>query len=122
MTFFSYFYKFQDIFFSIFIIISYGVIILSALGVLHGYPNLFIQLDLYMKIYICLFLIIRFNPIQVWIFNKKIIFTDLDRKISFTAGLIILTTTVIKEYILKFKNKIQNKIQNNQNNQKVDKN
>lgn len=115
MNFFNYFYKFQDIFFTIFIIISYVVIILSTLGILQSYPNFFIKFDFYMKIYICLFLIIRFNPLQVWIFNKKITFTELDRKISFTAGLIILTTTVIKEYILKFKNKIQNEMQNNQN-------
>ena len=51
-------------------------------------------LDYYLKIYICIFLIWRFNP-----FRSKIVFTDLDAKISFNAGLFILTSTALNEYI-----------------------
>ena len=53
----------------------------------------------YMRIYICLFLIWRFNPLRQFFVNKPIVFTNLDRKIAFSAGLIILSTTVIKEYL-----------------------
>jgi len=108
MSFFDSVYKFQDTIFTIFIIISYIIIILSGLGILKSYPDFFISLDYYIKIYICLFLIWRFNPITPYLFKQKMVFNDLDRKISFSAGLIILTTTFIKEYLINLKNKVTN--------------
>jgi hypothetical protein len=60
-------------------------------------------IDYYVRIYICLFLLWRFNP-----FRKINKFTELDRKIAFTAGLFILTTTALNKYLDDAKEKIKN--------------
>ena len=93
------FYQFQETIFNIFIAISWTLILLTTTGVFTEYPNVFDKVAFYMKIYICLFLIWRFNPLRQFFVNKPIVFTSLDRKIAFSAGLIILSTTVIKEYL-----------------------
>ena len=87
-------HKLQDNFFTIFIYTSYILIIISALGLSQKAPVYLQSLDYYVRIYICLFLIWRFNPLR-----KKFEFTDLDRKISFTAGVFILTTSALNKYV-----------------------
>jgi hypothetical protein len=94
-------HKYQERFFNMFIILTYILIILSALGLSYTVPKYVYSLDYYVRIYICLFLIWRFNP-----FRSYYEFTDLDRKISFSAGLFILTTTVLNKYIDHLKNYI----------------
>ena len=87
-------YDFQLFFFNTFVIISYILIILSFFN-LYGSASLFLnKLDYYIRIYICLFLIWRFNP-----FRSSYEFTNLDRKIAFSAGLFILTTSALKTYL-----------------------
>ena len=79
--------------FTLFLILFYAFAALSALGV---YPNAhkYVEvMDYYMRIYICLFLIWRFNP-----FSKHK-FDELDKKIAFIAGVIILTTTALNQYL-----------------------
>jgi hypothetical protein len=85
---------YQDFFFNIIIIVSYFLIFASALGLSKNAPKYLDSLDYYIRIYICLFLLWRFNPIFPL---KK--FTDLDRKIAFSAGLFILTTTALNQYL-----------------------
>ena len=101
MDYSSAFHQFQETVFNIFIAISWVLLILTFTGIFNEYPHVFDKIAFYMKIYICLFLIWRFNPIRHYLFHKKIIFTELDRKIAFSAGLIILSTTVIKEYLVR---------------------
>jgi hypothetical protein len=93
-------HKSQENLFDILIYISYFLIILSIFGISNTAPQYLNSLDYYVRVYICLFLIWRFNP-----FRTKYEFTDLDRKIAFSAGVFILTTTAINKYILYFKNK-----------------
>lgn len=100
MNYSSAFHKFQEIIFNIFIAGSWTVIMLTSTGMFNQHPLIFDKIAFYMKIYICIFLIWRFNPISPFFLNKPFIFTSLDRKIAFSAGLIILSTTVIKEYLL----------------------
>ena len=92
-------YKIQDRGFLIFIYISYFLIIIAALGFSQLAPKYLNDMDYYVKMYVCIFLIIRFNPF------RKIEFTELDRKIAFSAGLFILTTTAIAQYFDKIINK-----------------
>jgi hypothetical protein len=90
--------------FTLFFIIFYAFAALSALGV---YPNAhaYVEtMDYYMRIYICLFLIWRFNPLS------KHRFDELDRKIVFIAGMIILSTTALNQYLVWFKTKIANTV------------
>jgi hypothetical protein len=93
-------HQFQETIFNIFIAISWLLLILTFTGIFNEYPHVFDKVSFYMRIYICLFLIWRFNPIRQFFVNKPITFTSLDRKIAFSAGLIILSTTVINEYLL----------------------
>ena len=86
-------YSLQYKLFMVFLVLLYAFAILSALGV---YPNAhkYVEvMDYYMRIYICLFLIWRFNP-----FSKHK-FDELDKKIAFIAGVIILTTTALNQYL-----------------------
>jgi hypothetical protein len=88
-------HKFQDKLFNLFIIISWLLIIISALGFSQEAPKFLESLDYYIRIYICLFLMWRFNPLRT-----HYEFTDLDRKIAFSAGLFILTTTTLNQYLI----------------------
>ena len=107
MNYSSAFHKFQETIFNIFIAVSWLMILLTLTGVFNEYPDLFNYLAFYMKIYICLFLIWRFNPVRQLLLKKPIIFTSLDRKIAFSAGLIVLNTTVIREYLDYVKSKVK---------------
>ena len=100
MNYSSALHNFQEIVVNIFIAVSWLLIILTFIGVFTEYPQVFDKVAFYMKIYMCLFLIWRFNPIRHYLFHNKITFTELDRKIAFSAGLIILSTIVIKEYLV----------------------
>jgi len=53
----------------------------------------------YIKIYVCLYLIWRFNPLRS---NYEL--TKLDIKIAFNAGLFILATTALSEYLKNIEN------------------
>jgi hypothetical protein len=75
------------------------------LGLSTSAPQYLDNLDYYVRIYICLFLLWRFNP-----FRKLDKFTNLDRRIAFSAGLFILTTTALNKYLLDIKNKLVDKI------------
>jgi hypothetical protein len=55
------------------------------------------NIDVFMKYYISLFLLIRFNPLLT---NN---FTKYDKKIAFTSGIILFTSTAIGSYINNFK-------------------
>ena len=77
--------------------------ILSAFGLSQTAPNYLQSLDYYVRVYICLFLIWRFNPLRT-----HYEFTDLDRKIAFSAGVFILTTTALNQYIEQLKTILKN--------------
>jgi hypothetical protein len=83
-------YNIQNVGFNIFIIVSYFLLITANLGLWMSAPKYLILLNNIVSIYICLFLLYRFNP-----FRKKIQFTELDRKITFSAGLFLFTTKIM---------------------------
>jgi hypothetical protein len=93
----------QSNFFNLFIYISYALLFISALGISQTAPKYLDYMEYYIRIYICLFLMWRFNPLR-----EKYEFTELDRKIAFSAGLFILTTTALNQYIEELKKIFQN--------------
>ncbi len=95
-------HKFQEKFFNLFIVVSWILITVSLLGLSKLAPSFLEEIDYYVSIYICLFLIWRFNP-----FRTNYEFTDLDRKIAFSAGLFILTTTILNKYLVDIVNIIK---------------
>ena len=72
------------------VIATWVLYIISLLGLSLSAPKYLQWLDYLLKVYVCLFLIIRFNPIR-----KKVDFTDLDRKIVFISAMFLLTTTIL---------------------------
>lgn len=92
-------HRIQEILFNIFIVVTYFLIIISSFGISDSAQKYLKLLDYYVRIYVCLFLIWRFNP-----FRSYYEFTNLDRKIAFSAGLLILTTTALNEYLNDIKN------------------
>ena len=91
-------HKLQEILFNIFIVVTYFLIIVSSFGISDSAQKYLKLLDYYVRIYVCLFLIWRFNP-----FRSYYEFTSLDRKIAFSAGLLILTTTALNQYLNEIK-------------------
>ena len=80
--------------------LTYFLMIISFFGISVFAPSFVQSFDYYVKIYICLFLLWRFNG-----FRTQYEFTELDRKISFAAGLFILTTTILNTYVNEIKQK-----------------
>lgn len=98
-------HNFQENAFDYTFYLIYILIVISALGFSESAQKYIEQLDYYVRIYICLFLMWRFNPLR-----KHYEFTSLDAKIAFTAGFFILTTTALNQYITNIKDKAVNKV------------
>lgn len=73
-----------------FILSTYIFYIGAIIGVAFINPKWYHILDNIMKLYIGLFLFIRFNP-----FRGDVKFTELDRKISYHAGVFILSMLIV---------------------------
>jgi hypothetical protein len=101
-------YKVQDFWFNVFIVATYLLYILFAIGIFKSAPQYLEKLDYYVKIYISVFLLWRFNPF------RTIHFTELDRKIAFSAGIFLFTTSAVNQilttYLMDVKNNIISKI------------
>ena len=87
-------YSFQEYAFDIIIYLSYFLIILAYFGIFNNATKYINALNYYLKIYVCLFLIWRFHPF------RTTLMTEFDRKVAFRAGVFILTTTFINEYLV----------------------
>jgi hypothetical protein len=86
-------YEFQNIAFNYVIIISYILYFVIALGLFSNAPHYLQTLQYWIKIYISLFLIYRFN------FFQKVKFSELDRKVAFSAGLFLFSTTIFGQIL-----------------------
>jgi hypothetical protein len=84
--------------------ITYLLLILSAFGVAQWAPIYVHDIDLYSRVYISIFLLFRFNP---W---SNVTLTDLDRKIAFSAGALLLTTTFLGKYVAGVKQRVVQKV------------
>ena len=96
-----------EVMFDFIMSVSYILIVLTLLGFSTNAPIYLDTVHYYMKVYICLFLIWRFNP-----FMKVTLFTELDRKIIFSAGIFMLTATILNAYLIELQDKIIHFFQN----------
>jgi len=94
-------YHIQNTIFNYIIFISYFLYIIIALGISASAPQYLETIQYWVKIYISLFLIWRFN------FFRKIQFTDLDRKVAFSAGLFLFTTTILNQILTNYLKEIK---------------
>lgn len=85
--------KNQEKIFIFTIILSYILYFIAILGISTQAPVYLNYLEIIVKVYVSLFLIIRFNPFTT------IQFTHLDRRIAFSAGLFLFSTSIISEII-----------------------
>jgi len=96
--------EFQSKLFNLFIVLSYICLIAYALGISNDAKVYIEELDYYVKIYISLFLLWRFNMF------RKIKFSELDRKIVFSAGLFLFATTAINQILMNYLTSIKKTI------------
>jgi len=81
--------------------ITYVFYISIALGVYFISPQYINLLHNIVKLYICFFLIYRFNP---W---RTVNCTYLDRRVAFTAGFFLLSTTIFENILHYFLSKTE---------------
>jgi hypothetical protein len=91
---FNYLNSIEEKFFNIVIYTTYFLIFVIFIGFKNYAPKILDFINYYLKIYVCLFIIWRFNPLRK---VKEI--TSLDRHIIFNSGVIVLTTTILNSYL-----------------------
>ena len=74
--------------------ISIALILLTYTGIMYINPMYVNIVHNFLMYYVCVILLIRFNPLINS--NKSAIYTEFNRNVAFTAGLILLTTLVTK--------------------------
>jgi hypothetical protein len=94
--------KYQEYIFDLVLYTTYFLYILAALGLSATAPQHLSTLDYYTKMYVALFLIYRFNPL------RDVKFTSLDKKIAFSAGFFVFTTTALNQILESFKLQLNN--------------
>jgi hypothetical protein len=86
-------HSFQNRAFDFVVYITWFLYIIIALGLSANAPQYLDDLQYYVKIYISLFLIWRFNSF------RNINLTYLDRKIALSAGVFLLATTAVEGFL-----------------------
>jgi hypothetical protein len=76
----------------------YSIFLLTLTGIVTFAPTHILTLQIFLKYYVCLFLIIQFNPFKkIKRISKKDI--DFERKIAFSAGMFLLLTSALTQVI-----------------------
>jgi len=83
------------------IVISYILYFCIAIGVFLQAPEYLETLRNWVKIYVSLFLILRFNPF------RHVQFGSLDRMIAFNAGVFLLLTTSLTQVLITYVHEIK---------------
>lgn len=103
------FYDYELKFLNYFSFVTKLTVILFLIGIFQNKPYILIQFNFVVKIILALFLIYRFNSYR----KHKIEFTELDRKVCYSAGIYIIlisfldfinyyTETIRNNFILPF--------------------
>lgn len=93
MVFHKKLHNFQNKIYDFVVYITWILYIAIAFGLFANAPQYLDKLNSFIKLYVSLFLIYRFNPL------RKVKFTELDVKIAFSAGIFLLATTAINSLI-----------------------
>jgi hypothetical protein len=80
------FYNFELKFLTYFSYVTKFTVLLFLIGIFQNKPFILIQFNFVVKIILALFLIYRFNSYR----KHKIEFTELDRKVCYSAGIYII--------------------------------
>ena len=82
--------------FDITVFLIHAGYIAMAVGALSQEPRILSIIDYWIKVFVGLFLLYRFNP------YVHIKFTDFDRKVVFSAGMFVFVTTVVNTYLISY--------------------
>jgi len=85
--------------------ISWALLVLFIIGYINSPPSLFVTLTFILKVFLSLVLIYRFNSYR----ERKVKFTELDRKIVYSCALFILLSS-FTEYIVYITELIRSKV------------
>ena len=102
----KFFYNISFYFIHYFGILTKVITVLFIIGYFANKPSIFLSINFVVKVCISLFLIYRFNKYR----KNKLIFTELDRKVCYSAGIYILFVSfldVIQNYTDKIRGFIQ---------------
>ena len=94
-------HTFQEQLFDFASFLTFVLYFIIVLGVSVNAPEYLNKLQYYVKVYIGLFLVWRFNPF------RRVKFTRLDAKIAFTAGIFLMTTTAFDSIVIFYLKEIQ---------------
>jgi len=86
------------------LIVLHSSLFFIFIGVLYINPKWVETLTNSVRLFVCLFLIIRFNPFRKYVLHKY------DGKVIFTAALFLLTNEAIEKYILTTRNNAKKSI------------
>ena len=98
-------YNFELYFLKYLSIITKVVVVLFFVGFFTNKPLFILEINIVVKFILGLFLIYRFNSYR----KHKITFTELDRKICYSAGIYIVITS-LGEYLITFTDTIRERI------------
>jgi hypothetical protein len=85
---------------AVFIIhLTYAIVLV---GLVEAEPSYLTNIEYYVKVYVSIFLILRFNP---YYHTRQ--FTETDRRIVFSAAIFIVTTSVLKHVIEEYRPQIK---------------
>lgn len=96
--------KTQERIYDVVLYFSYFLMIVSSLGLSVYAPKYLQGLKSILNIYVSIVLLWRFNPLR-----QHIKFNNLDRKIAFSAGIFMITTTLLNTYLVYIKKYILDK-------------
>jgi hypothetical protein len=85
--------KFQDKTLDVILFVTYFLYISLALGIYFISPQYINLLHNIVKLYVCFFLLYRFNP---WRITKC---NHLDKRVAFSAGFFLLSTTIFENVL-----------------------
>jgi hypothetical protein len=86
-------------------LVGHVIFIFTYAGVGITAPASLTNFEYYLKLFISVFLLYRFNS-----FRDKIVFEELDRRIAFSAGIFMFSTTVVNEILLVYSTKYRDQI------------
>lgn len=85
-----------------YIIISYVIYFAVLIGVFSTVPQYVVVINSFIKIVIACILLYKFNP-----FQQNYILSKFEKKIVFSAGIYLLLTTFVGEYLVSYQDKLE---------------
>jgi len=90
-----------DIIFDTTVFLVHVGYIALAIGALSNEPRILTIIDYWIKVFVGLFLLYRFNP------YVTIKLTEFDRKVIFSAGMFMFVTTIVNTYLINYVKKVK---------------